>query len=261
ASILFFAIVVTVTSRRLEWTDGFRISAERDLRDSRERLRELSAHIQVMQEEERVRIAREVHDELGQSLTALKMDVAMLGKQLAPSEEVERRMASMLDLVNGTIRSVQRISAELRPSVLDDLGLVAAIEWQAKEFEERSGIACILDLPTEDFTAQGAQATALFRIFQETLTNVARHAEASMVEVQLRKSMSQIELRVRDNGVGIDLDNLTNAESLGVMGMRERAALTGGTLTIESSPGAGMTVIVRMPALENKLETEALASF
>ena len=140
-SITLFALVVMVTSRRLERADISRQIVEDDLLASRERLRELSAYTQVMQEEERVRIAREVHDELGQSLTALKMDVAMLRKQVPVTEDMERRMDSMIELVNGTIQSVRRISSELRPSVLDDLGLAAAIEWQAREFEKRKRIA------------------------------------------------------------------------------------------------------------------------
>jgi signal transduction histidine kinase len=254
ACISLFAIVVAVTSRRLERADISRQHAEEDLRASRERLRDLSAYTQVMQEEERVRIAREVHDELGQSLTALKMDVAMLRKQVPASEEIERRINSMNELVNGTIQSVQRISAELRPSVLDDLGLAAAIEWQAREFEKRSGLRCSVQLPRNEFSTNPSQATALFRIFQETLTNVARHANASHVDVQLHESgnsngNSTILLRVQDDGVGFDDQDIAISQSLGLMGMRERAALSGGTLDLEGAPGEGMTVIVTMPAL------------
>lgn len=254
ASITLFAIVVAITSRRLERADISRQFAEDDLWASRERLRELSAYTQVMQEEERVRIAREVHDELGQSLTALKMDVAMLRKQVPTSEAVERRMNSMMELVNGTIQSVQRISSELRPSVLDDLGLAAAIEWQAREFEKRSGLECHVQLPKNEIIANSSQATALFRIFQETLTNIARHAKATQVEVQLRETnggrdRSAILLRVHDDGIGFDDQDVVIGQSLGLMGMRERAALAGGTLDLDGAPGEGMTVTVTMPKI------------
>ncbi len=254
ASITLFALVVAVTSRRLERAHISRQHAEEDLLASRERLRELSAYTQVMQEEERVRIAREVHDELGQSLTALKMDVAMLRKQVPATEDIERRIHSMNELVNSTIQSVQRISSELRPSVLDDLGLAAAIEWQAREFEKRSGLSCHVHLPLAEIASNPSQATALFRIFQETLTNVARHAKASHVDVQLRETTgtangSTILLRVHDDGIGFDDRDLAVSQSLGMMGMRERAALAGGTLELEGIPGEGMTVIVTMPTI------------
>jgi signal transduction histidine kinase len=249
ASIVLFVAVVAATSLRMERADHFRLRAEDDLRASRERLRELSAYTQVMQEEERVRIAREVHDELGQSLTALKMDVAMLRKQVPAREDIERRMNSMIELVNGTIQSVQRISSELRPSVLDDLGLAAAIEWQAREFEKRSGLRCHVQLPIYEIVTNPSQATALFRIFQETLTNVARHANATQVDVRLREEQETIQLRVRDDGIGVVDFEVTTNSSLGLMGMRERAALAGGSLDMESTPGAGMTVTVTMPKI------------
>jgi len=247
ASMLLIAAVIALTSVRLERTDTLRVRAEQDLHASRERLRDLSAHIQVLQEEERVRIAREVHDELGQSLTALKMDVSMLTKQLPQTNEVERRTRSIMDLVNGTIRSVQRISAELRPSLLDDLGLAAALEWQAREFERRSGIDITLDLPGEDIVLSKDRSTAIFRIFQETLTNVARHSGASHVEVSLTRRDSEIVFTVHDDGIGLHEQTLTNRESLGVMGMRERASLVGGTLEITGYSGDGATVTVVMP--------------
>jgi signal transduction histidine kinase len=253
-SITLFALVVAVTSRRLESADISRQFAEEDLRASRERLRELSAYTQVMQEEERVRIAREVHDELGQSLTALKMDVAMLRKQVPASEDMERRINSINELVNGTIQSVRRISSELRPSVLDDLGLAAAIEWQAREFEKRSGLNCHVEIPEYEIATNPSQATALFRIFQETLTNVARHAKASSVEVLLSERSGStgnpfVLLRVHDDGIGFDDQNLAITQSLGLMGMRERATLAGGTLDLAGALGEGMTVTVTMPKI------------
>jgi signal transduction histidine kinase len=165
------------------------------------------------------------------------------------TDELERRTSSMIRLVNSTIRSVQRISSELRPSLLDDLGLEAAIEWQAREFEQRSGVACTLDLNASRLTIDAARSTALFRIFQETLTNIARHANAKHVDIRLSEEDGSVHLRVRDDGIGIESE--TNSESLGIMGMRERALLAGGTLSIESEPESGTIVSVVMPVEEN----------
>ena len=246
-SVVFFAGVIAFTSRRLERTDLSRARAEEGLHASRERLRELSGHIQIMQEEERLRIAREVHDELGQSLTALKMDVSMLRSQVPQTEDMERRTSSIIRLVNSTIRSVQRISSELRPSILDDLGLAAAIEWQAREFEKRSGVACELHLVTDQLPIEASQSTAIFRIFQETLTNVARHANAGEVDIRLERESETIKLTVTDDGVGLTDQGIVNSQSLGIMGMRERAALAGGSLEIFGAPGVGTTVAVTMP--------------
>ncbi len=247
AIVLLFAAVVAVTSLKLEQVDISRVRAEHDLRVSREQLRELSGHIREKQEEERVRIAREVHDELGQSLTALKMDVSLLRNQLPMSEDVERRTASMISLVNSTIRSVQRISSELRPSMLDDLGLSAAIEWLAREFEERTSVRCTLDLPPVSLGLDTTRKTALFRIFQEALTNIARHAAATHVLIRMREEDGEITLTVRDDGVGLGDPNTTIGESLGIMGMRERVLLAGGSLDIASQPGGGTIVSVIIP--------------
>jgi len=149
--------------------------------------------------------------------------------------------------VDATIQSVRRISTELRPGILDDLGLVATVEWAGEEFEARTGTKCQLNLPPDDLEVDPERATALFRIFQETLTNVARHANASEVAVRLAKENGALTLEVHDNGRGIPEDRLSNGNSLGILGMRERAMLLGGELTIRGAPGKGTTVRVRIP--------------
>ena len=176
-------------------------------------------------------MAREIHDELGQALTAIKLDLASLMRELPRDQEQPRkRTDSILELVDQTIHSVRRISTELRPGILDDLGLVAALEWAAEEFETRTGTRCRLNLPSDDVEIDQECATAMFRIFQETLTNVARHANASEVGVRLAKENGDLTLEVHDNGRGIREEPLSRGRSLGILGMRERAALWEGSL-------------------------------
>jgi signal transduction histidine kinase len=162
-------------------------------------------------------------------------------------KEKKGRGESILGLVDQTIQSVRKIASELRPAVLDALGLVAAVEWAAEEFEGRTGIKCRLDLPQEDLVIDQERATALFRICQETLTNVVRHAGATEVRVRLAKEEGSLTLRIRDNGKGIDAEQLSSSRSLGILGMRERALLLGGELDISGAPGKGTTVRVRIP--------------
>jgi PAS domain S-box-containing protein len=226
--------------------------ARQRLQEERQRsfdqLRALAARLQSIREEERKRVAREIHDQLGQALTAIKLDLSSLvrGLPTAPSPLSEKG-TPLLRLVDETIESVRRISTELRPGMLDDLGLAATVEWAAEEFESRTGTKCLLDLATEQFSVDSETATAVFRIFQETLTNVARHASASEVKIRLAEENGDLTLDVHDNGRGIREDELANANSLGVLGMRERALLLGGTLTIRGEPGQGTTVRIRIP--------------
>ena len=224
--------------------------AEEDLERSFRQLRELAARLQSVREQERARVAREIHDELGQALTAIKIDLACLMRALRTDQEKELEKAeSILRLVDETILSVRRIATELRPGILDDLGLVAAVEWAAEEFEARTGTSCRLDLPDGDIVIDPERATAIFRIFQETLTNVTRHAEATRVEVRLGREDGNIVLDVRDNGRGIDPEQLSTGGSLGILGMQERALLLGGELTISGNPGKGTTVRLRIPQI------------
>jgi signal transduction histidine kinase len=203
--------------------------------------------VQRAREEERTRVAREIHDELGQALTAIKIDLASLIRDLPADKKQETKAESVLRLVDHTIESVRRISTELRPGILDDLGLVAAIEWAAEEFQARTGTSCRLHLPENDIVIDTERATAIFRIFQETLTNIARHANATQVDITLSKDDGDIVLEVRDNGSGIAEEQLSTAGSLGILGMRERALLFGGEFTISGAAGKGTIVRARIP--------------
>jgi PAS domain S-box-containing protein len=221
--------------------------AEEALRRSFDDRRALAARLQSVREEERTRVAREIHDELGQALTAIKFDLASLVYELPPEEKQQYRRESIMKLIDETIQTVRRISTALRPGVLDDLGLVAAVEWAAEEFEARTGTKCHTSLPDAEIGMGPEHATALFRIFQETLTNVARHADASAVHVRLGTEVGDVSLEVRDNGKGIGEAQLSAASSLGIRGIRERALLLGGEVTINGAPGKGTTVKVRIP--------------
>jgi PAS domain S-box-containing protein len=221
---------------------------EEALRRSREDLRSLSAHIQSAREEERGHIAREIHDELGQILSKLKLDLSWLKKRLTKGQEtLVDKTEQMSDLVDTTIKAVQRISSELRPGVLDYLGLAAAIEWQSKEFKERTGIECAVAISAGIGTPDQNISTAVFRIFQETLTNIIRHANATRVEVSLKKEDNVLILVVKDNGIGISEEKVSNHASFGLMGMRERARFLGGKVTVNGVTGEGTTVSVLIP--------------
>ena len=221
--------------------------AEEQLRSSREQLRNLSAYLQSMREEERTNIAREIHDELGQVLTALKMDASWLGTKYREFGPIVEKTKSMADLIDSTIRTVKRICTELRPGVLDDLGLVAAIEWQAEEFQKRTGIDCNVSFYPNDIILDGERSTTIFRILQETLTNVIRHAEATKVRVLLERGDGRLLLRVEDNGKGITKSQISAHSSFGLIGIRERARFLGGEVRIEGSEGKGTTVTVSLP--------------
>jgi signal transduction histidine kinase len=224
-----------------------RKQAEKALYRSFEQLRALTARLQSVREEERARMAREIHDELGQPLTAIKIELSSLVNDLSPEQQQPLRKESIMRLIDETIQTVRRISTELRPGVLDDLGLVAAVDWAAHEFEVRTGTRCHVCLPGGDLSLDPEHATALFRILQETLTNVARHASATTVTVRLADENGDVCLEVGDNGTGIGPEQLSAANSLGILGMRERALLLGGELAIHGVPGKGTTVQVRIP--------------
>jgi two-component system, NarL family, sensor histidine kinase UhpB len=250
---------VVDASGKVIGTTGFScdITERRQFQDeqrrSREQLRALAAHVESVREQERVRIAREIHDELGQSLTCMGMDLAFLDKQIDPdNKEAAARVAALVELVKDTIRCVRRISSELRPSILDDLGLGAAIEWLAHDFESRTQIPCAVDVPA-DFSLPFELATPLFRVCQEALTNVTRHASATNVSVQLICSDAHIVLTVKDNGRGITEDEIKRHGSLGLLGMKERIAILGGTLDVEGKPGEGTTLAIQIPLNPNPL--------
>jgi signal transduction histidine kinase len=204
--------------------------------------------METIREDERKRIAREVHDELGQGLTALRMELALLGRQVPADAAVAARIAAMDAAIVQTIDTVRRIAYELRPGVLDTLGLLAAIEWQTREFEKRSGIRCELALPSDEPDIRAARAVAVFRVFQEILTNIARHAGASQVDVCATVAAGNLLLEVADNGRGFVAENGEHA-SLGLLGMRERVAEFGGLVSVDSSPGRGTRIALALPMM------------
>jgi PAS domain S-box-containing protein len=224
------------------------MEAQARLSASEEQLRAFAAHVQTAREDERAIVAREIHDELGQALTGLRFDLVRLaGKLDLDPERTAGRVRDMLKLVDGAISSVRRISTELRPGLLDDLGLGAAIDWYAQEFQSRTGIGCDLRLEAEGLGLDPHLCTALFRIAQEALTNVARHAEATRVLISLRERTDRLELEVRDDGRGITEEQTADRRALGLLGMRERAALFGGTVSVLGDQGRGTTVHVEVP--------------
>jgi signal transduction histidine kinase len=226
---------------------GERKKAEESLRASQESLRALTARLQSIREEEGTRISREIHDELGQSLTGLKMDLTWLSRRLTDNKALEPKIKSMFGLIDDTIRSVRRIASRLRPEALDQLGLVAAIGWQARDFQMRTGIRCKVTLPAEALNVDQETSTGVFRIFQELLTNVARHANATKVDVCMEVAPDALLLTVQDNGRGIAQQDASSGKSLGLMGMRERALLLGGDIRIEGSRAKGTRADVRIP--------------
>jgi len=225
-----------------------RKQAEDEFRRSTEQLRELSARLQSIREEERTRIARAIHDELGQTLTGLKMDVAWLQRRLDQQQQaLLEKTRAMSDLIDITVQTVRRISTELRPGILDDLGLVATIEWQLQEFQTRTGIEGKLISAPEETTLDADGATTVFRIFQEILTNVARHAYATQVEAMLEETTASLTLQVQDNGRGITESEIHSPKSIGLLGMQERARLWAGEVQFHGTPGKGTTVTVWLP--------------
>ncbi len=223
-----------------------RKEVEHQLEHSQEMLRQLSSHLQSVIEEERSSIAREIHDELGQALTALKMDIAWLNPKREP-EAVEEKRRSMTDLLDQTIKTVQRITADLRPGVLDDFGLAAAVEWQVEEFRKRSGMPCELLIGALRTVPSRDSQTAMFRILQEALTNVLRHAAASKVRVRLTEEPGMLNLLVSDNGSGVPEEVRRSTTSYGLMGMMERTRALHGDFEIITGHNEGTTIIARLP--------------
>lgn len=228
--------------------------AEEKLKESYESIRKLTGHLQNVREEERLHIAREIHDELGQLLTVLKMDVSWLNKKIEPVNNfAKEKLTEILSLIDTTVKTVRRIASELRPSLLDDLGLLAAMEWHLEEFERRSGISTKLHLPEAEQQLPDSLKIGLFRIFQESLTNVARHSGAKKVEVFLIQEDKQLILTIKDNGIGFEEKPETAKKTLGLLGMKERTMMMGGIYDIAGVKGEGTTVTVIVPLPEEIL--------
>ena len=230
-----------------------RKQAEEQLRATSAQLRALMASLRSAKEQEGIRIAREIHDELGSALTSLRWDLEEIDKTIAKVEDrsllpaLRDKIGTMVSLIDTTMHVVRRISSELRPPILDDLGLAAAIEWQTQQFQARTGILCQYDGVGEHLDLDQEQATAIFRIFQEALTNVLRHAQATRVDVTLEEEGTDLVLQIRDNGRGITEDEQGGPPALGLLGMRERAHLIGGRVDFTGISGQGTTVTLRVP--------------
>ena len=259
--VILFAALITWAAQALNRIDAERRRAEAVLLDSQRQLRALAARLEAVREEERTCVAREIHDVLAQELTRLKMDITWLDRRLAETGNevksgfIHEKLASMVQVTNSAISSVQKIATDLRPVVLDTLGLPAAIEWQVKDFESHSGTRCLLDLPETDVLPDRERSTALFRILQESLTNIARHAAATEVHVRLGITPAEASLTITDNGRGIKPAELNDARSVGLLGMRERASLLGGHCQIASNDGEGTRVRVSVPLNPDHLTT------
>lgn len=230
-----------------------RKNAEEAIRRSKETMEELHRHLTEVRENERADISREIHDQLGQSMTALKLDLNWVQEHIATDPESRAKLASMIDLASATIRDIQRISSELRPGILDDIGLAAAIEWYAEEFEKRSGIKVHLNL--DEVQAESDQKNlTIFRVTQESLTNVIRHANAKKVKISLSEIKENIILEIKDDGVGMPEEKVNSPRSLGLLGIRERVAQSSGILVISSRPGSGTSIRITIPAGDEEIE-------
>jgi len=229
------------------------MESTREFRKTTAQLRELSDHLLDIREAERKNIAREIHDELGQQLTILKMDISWLHQKLQKYEDpsVLQKTGDTLQLLNETIKTVRRIATELRPSMLDDLGLIEAIEWQSKEFEKRSGICITFESGVAHVPVSNSIATSLFRIYQEALTNVARHAKAKNVFSNMQLENDQLILTIKDDGIGFDMQTLGIKKTLGLLGMKERTHMMGGRFEINSKAGEGTTIVITTSLLSD----------
>lgn len=220
----------------------------KDLLKSREQITKFTSHLQMLREKERKLIAKDIHDDVAQVLVALKMDLSWLNRELPKDQKLLiEKIQSMTKVVDNSIQKAKKMYTEQRPSLLNHLGLVAAIEWQAEEFQERMGIKCEVTTVPEEITLDWERSTAIFRIFQETLANVASHADATRVMVNLVMTDAELKFEVKDNGKGITKKQITGPKSYGIMEMRERARFLNAEFSIKGIPGKGTTVTVKIP--------------
>lgn len=224
-----------------------KLKATEEIKHSYKKMQELTAHLQHVREDERTRIAREIHDELGQQLTGLKMDASWISKKMNPIDTViHQKVANMLCLIDDMVKTVRRISSDLRPGILDDLGLIPALEWNGQEFEKRTGIKSTFRTSFPNFNPERNCATHIFRIHQEALTNIARHAQATEIETSLEEINGYINLTVKDNGIGFDIEQVKTKKSWGLVGMKERALLFHGELSVESKKQSGTLITLKV---------------
>ena len=227
-----------------------------EIQNSQEQLLALSTYQQTLREEERKRLALEIHDELGQTLTGLKMELHILNRQIRDgchpgSDSINDKVKDLMHSIDGAIGTVRRIATELRPPILDDFGLIAALEWQLREFQRRARVSCKISSNIENVKLGDDFAITVFRIFQESLTNIMRHADAKSVKVNLTEKDNKLVLRIEDNGKGIAEENITGVKSLGLLGMRERARQIGGDFQVFKGPETGTTVLLTVPIIQS----------
>jgi PAS domain S-box-containing protein len=223
--------------------------AEQDLNDSYQQIRRLTAYLQKVREDERANIAREIHDELGQQLTVMKMDISWMKKKVKNGdiEPLPAKMDEVLSIIDGTVSSVRRIATDLRPSLLDDIGLIAAIEWEVDMFTKRTGIKVNLVKPDAISAMPNEYITGLYRILQESLTNIIRHASATQVDIHLKNQNNEFILYIEDNGTGFDMNIVAGKKTLGLLGIKERSVMMQGVFTINSEPLKGTKLEVKVP--------------
>lgn len=247
-TIFALALFVALSSKR---EIDIRSRNEEELKKINQQIRNLTTHLQIVREKERTDVAREIHDELGQSLTAIKMDLYWLKKRLPNSQNgLNNKIVAAIKIVDDAMHTVKRISAQLRPALLDDLGLVAALDWEIEEFQKRMSIKCGFTTHPENLETDKNRSTAIYRITQEALTNVARHAQATTVDVILKLDSGQLFLEVIDNGVGITQEQLSNPTSFGLIGIRERVLQFGGTFDVRSGYDGGTKIKIVLPTEE-----------
>ena len=235
--------------------------AEKEMKELNEQLRSLTAHLQHVREEEQARIAREIHDELGQLLTAIKMDISSANRKITEApDEAKIYLAQSLKMVDDTVKTVRRIASELRPGILEDFGLIAALEWQSQEFEKRNDILCNFTCPIPKLTIEKNISIGLYRIYQEALTNVARHSGANIVTSAFTREGDNLVLSISDNGNGFDPLEIKSKKTLGLLGMKERALIMKGELVTQSIPGTGTTITVTIPLPALLPEQQVLSS-
>lgn len=245
-------VMLAVGTCALVWDLFKRRRTELELRSSREELRNLSAHLHRVAEQERAEMARDIHDEVGRAMTAMKVGLRWLKKQFFVEGNLDRsaaaeRISVLANMADDTLEWAARTCGRLRPHVLDHFGIAAALEWEAAQFQKRVGIRCCVDVPPDEIPLEPEQATTVFRICQESLTNVARHAQATRADIVLRAEGNVVILEVRDDGQGIDAEQAVRSRSFGILGMRERARNVGGILEVYGIPGKGTSVVARIP--------------
>ena len=254
-------IALVGISRDITGQKEMQIKLENAVKERMNDIQRFSISLQKAQEEERTKIAREIHDELGQVLTALKMDIVLLSEDIKEGKKdkpdnIINELKSIAKLIDSSILSVRNIATELRPDILDHLGLVAAIKWQSNEFQKRNRIKCTVDSEIDYIDIDKNRATSIFRIFQEILTNILRHAGSNEVNISILKEDYNLILRVKDDGKGINEDDINDIKSIGIIGMKERTELIGGMLSIEGEKNIGTTVTLKVPIITESLKIE-----